>query len=179
MKVEGEGNPMKFSSTGGWNLGAKPTRELYSSTPLISLSFQQAELVKKIAQNVYRPCCNNPTSFPDCNHGMAALGYIELAVSQGLSEREIYKDVLALNSFWFPQTYLEQAIYFQKQAKAWGSIDAKVALSKNTPQPRSTNSQSVHTRRTWFASARGRMRSLIWNQYFYKHHLLPLLSQVS
>ena len=136
MKVEGEGNPMKFSSTGGWNLGAKPTRELYSSTPLISLSFQQAELVKKIAQNVYRPCCNNPTSFPDCNHGMAALGYIELAVSQGLSEREIYKDVLALNSFWFPQTYLEQAIYFQKQAKAWGSIDAKVALSKNTPQPR-------------------------------------------
>lgn len=32
-------------------------------------------------------CCGNSTYFPDCNHGAAMLGFIELAVSQGLVER--------------------------------------------------------------------------------------------
>ncbi|MBI4080930.1 MAG: hypothetical protein HY430_04130 [Candidatus Levybacteria bacterium] len=145
MKTEGGGNHMNYASTGGFSLGAKATSELYSSTPIIKLTTEQEELVQRISQNVYRPCCNNPASFPDCNHGMAALGYIELAVSQGLSEKEIYKDVLALNSFWFPQTYVEQAAYFQKQAKAWGSIDPKIALSKqySSAQGAQIVSQSV------------------------------------
>src|SRR3989344_838596 len=129
MKTYGKGDVMSFASTGGWSLGSKPTSELYSSSEIIKLTLEQQELVKKIAKNVYRPCCNNSTEFPDCNHGMAALGYIELAVSQGVSEKQIYKDLLKLNSFWFPQQYVELAAYFSKQNTDWNKVDAKLALS--------------------------------------------------
>lgn len=129
MKTYGEGDHMNFASTGGWNLGSKQTIDLYSSAELIKLTPEQEELVKKIAQNVYRPCCGNHTEFPDCNHGMAALGYIQLAVKQGISEKRIYSDILALNSFWFPQNYIEIAAYMNKNGTEWKKVDAKVALS--------------------------------------------------
>lgn len=128
MKTYGKGNVMGFASTGGWNLGSKPTSELYSSAPMIKLTVEQQELVKKIAQNVYRPCCGNSTEFPDCNHGMAALGYIELAVAQGVPEKQIYRDLLELNSFWFPQQYVELAAYFNQQNISWDKVDAQTAL---------------------------------------------------
>ncbi len=134
-----EDGPMKgqgietanMASTGGWTLGVKPTMELYSSTTIIPLTDTQQDLVKKIAENVFRPCCNNSTYFPDCNHGMATLGYIEWAVYNGLSEKQIYKDLLTFNSFWFPQNYVEMAIYFDKQNIKWNDVDAKLALSAN------------------------------------------------
>lgn len=138
-KVLDEG-PMKtggtdagnFASTGGWTLGAKPAMQLYSSQEIIPLTPQQQESVRKIAENIYRPCCGNSVAFPDCNHGMAALAYIELAVAADLPEKQIYKDVLAMNSFWFPDTYIEMAVYFQKQqGLAWDKVDPKVALSKD------------------------------------------------
>lgn len=129
MKTVGNGNHMNYASTGGWNLGSKPTSELYSSAEIIKLTAEQQELVKKIAQNVYRPCCGNSTEFPDCNHGMAALGYIELAIAQGVKEEEIYKDLLKLNSFWFPQQYVELAVYFDKEKTDWKKVDPKLALS--------------------------------------------------
>jgi len=134
-KVLDEG-PMKnsgtelgnFASTGGWTLGKKSAIQLYSSQELVQLNNFQQDLVKKIAESVYRPCCDNPTSFPDCNHGMAALGLIELEVAAGLPEEQIYRDVLAFNSFWFPQTYLEIAVYFSQQGKEWGELDPKTIL---------------------------------------------------
>lgn len=129
MKTYGQGSVMGFASTGGWSLGSKPTSELYSSAEIVKLTAQQQELVKQIAQNVFRPCCNNSTEFPDCNHGMAALGYIELAVAQEVREEEIYKDLLKLNSFWFPQQYVELAAYFDKQGTEWNKVDSKLALS--------------------------------------------------
>lgn len=118
-----------MASTGGWTLGVKRAMELYSSTLIIPLTDEQQEQVLKIAQNVFRPCCGNSTYFPDCNHGMAALGYIEWAVYNGLSEDQIYKDLLAFNSFWFPQNYLEMAVYFDKAGTKWKDVDAKLALS--------------------------------------------------
>lgn len=145
MKTYGNGDPMGYASTGGWNLGTKPTSELYSSKEIIRLTPQQEELVKKIADNIYRPCCGNPTSFPDCNHGMAALGYIEIAVKQGVSEKQIYKDLLAINSFWFPQNYMEIAAYMKKQGTEWKDVDAKLALSSqySSAQGAQTIRQSV------------------------------------
>lgn len=118
-----------LASTGGWTLGTKPAMEIYSSAQIIPLTDEQQELVKRIAENVFRPCCGNPTSFPDCNHGMAALGYIEWAIYNGLSEDQIYKDLLVFNSFWFPQNYVEMAVYFDKQGIKWKNVDAKLALS--------------------------------------------------
>lgn len=137
-KVLDEG-PMKgkgietanLASTGGWTLGSKDSMDLYSSKEIIKLTPNQQDLVKKIAENVYRPCCGNSTAFPDCNHGMASLGYIELAVKSGLSEAQIYKDLLAFNSYWFPQTYVDMASYFNKQGTDWERMDAKLALSYN------------------------------------------------
>lgn len=121
-----------FASTGGWTLGTKAAMQLYSSQELIPLTEEQQDLVQKIAANVYRPCCGNSVAFPDCNHGMAALGYIELAVAGGLSEEQIYRDLLAFNSFWFPDTYVEMAVYFQQQeGKSWDKVDAQTALSKD------------------------------------------------
>ncbi len=120
-----------FASTGGWTLGKKEAVELYSSTELFPLNDFQQSLVKKISDGVFRPCCGNATSFPDCNHGMAALGYIEWAVYNGLSEEQIYKDLLAFNSFWFPQNYLEMAMFFDKQGIKWEKVDPKIALSRD------------------------------------------------
>ena len=119
-----------FASTGGWTLGKKEATQLFASSEIISLSPQQQETVKKIANGVFRPCCDNPTSFPDCNHGMAALGLITLMVSQGFSEEEIYKAVLAFNSYWFPTTYTDLAYYFEtKTATPWEKVDPKKVLS--------------------------------------------------
>lgn len=121
-----------FASTGGWTLGAKPAVDLFSSAEIMSLTAPQQELVRKISENVYRPCCGNSTAFPDCNHGMAALALIELMVSQGAAEQEIYQAVLAFNSYWFSQTYVDLAYYFQtKENTAWDKVDPKQALSAN------------------------------------------------
>lgn len=128
MKAEGV-ETANMASTAGWTLGSKSAMELYSSESIIPLTEEQQNLVKKIAETVFRPCCGNPASFPDCNHGMAALGYIQWAVYDGLSEDQIYKDLLAFNSFWFPQNYLEMAVYFDKQNIKWKNVDAKLALS--------------------------------------------------
>ena len=123
-------NTANYASTGGWILGKKTAMELYSSQELIPLNEEQQDLVQKIAGNVYRPCCGNSVAFPDRNHGMAALGYIELAVAAGLSEEQIYQDLLAFNSYWFPDTYVEMAVYFQQQeGLSWDKVDAKTALS--------------------------------------------------
>lgn len=118
-----------FASTAGWTLGSKGVMQLYSSVEIIPLDSRQQDLVEKIAGNIYRPCCGNSAAFPDCNHGMAALGYIELAVKNGLSEQQIYKDLLAFNSFWFPSTYVEMAVYFDKLGSKWKDIDPQLALS--------------------------------------------------
>lgn len=127
--MKGDGvDTANMASTGGWNLGSKQAMELYSSIPLVTLTPKQEELVKQIAQSVYRPCCGNSTYFPDCNHGMAALGYIEMAVKQGVPVNRIYKDVLALNSFWFPQQSVNLAAYFNKSGTTWEKVDAKLAL---------------------------------------------------
>jgi hypothetical protein len=131
MKTGGT-DPANFASTAGWTLGSKPAMELYSSQELIPLTPAQQETVRKIAENVFRPCCGNSTAFPDCNHGMAALAYIELAVANGLSEKQIYKDLLGLNSFWFPSTYVEMAVYFKKEKNTeWKNVDPKTALSND------------------------------------------------
>ena len=121
-----------FASTGGWTLGSKDAVTLYSSSAIIPLTADQQRIVTEISSNIYRPCCGNPTSFPDCNHGMAILGLVELMVSQNFSEEEIYHAALAFNSYWFPQTYIDLAYFFQTTEQApWRDVDAKRALSKD------------------------------------------------
>jgi len=120
-----------FASTGGWTLGTKDAVSLYSKEAIISLTPEQQQKVWNIAENIYRPCCGNSTAFPDCNHGMAMLALIQLMVSQGATEGEIYKAALAFNSYWFGQTYMDLAYYFQtKQGLTWDKVDAKTVLGQ-------------------------------------------------
>ena len=118
-----------FASTGGWTLGKKEGGKLFNKYAIIYLSSEQEALVMEISKHIYRPCCGNSTFFPDCNHGAAMLGFIELAVAQGVAKEEIYKKALILNSFWFPQTYVELAIYFKElKNTSWNNVDPKLVL---------------------------------------------------
>ncbi len=118
-----------FSSTGGWTLGSQPGGQLFNRFPLLALTTAQEEKVREISENIYRPCCGNSTYFPDCNHGAAMLAFVELAVSQGMTDKNIYQKALVLNSYWFPQTYGELAVYFQQvKGIPWKQINPKDLL---------------------------------------------------
>lgn len=127
--IEG-GNTANFASTGGYTIGAKKPMEIYNKSSYIKLTKTQQIMVEEIAQGVYRPCCGNSTAFPDCNHGMAALALVELMASQNFSKDEIFKTVLAFNSYWFPQTYLDIAYHFAKNNRDYSQVPASEILSK-------------------------------------------------
>ncbi len=103
----------RFASTGGWTLGAKPIKEIYASVDLIPLTELQQSRVEEVAAGVYRPCCGNATIFPDCNHGMAMLGLLELMASQNASVDQMFTAAKYVNAYWFPQQTLETAIYLK------------------------------------------------------------------
>lgn len=127
--VEG-GKAANFASTGGWTLGRKQPMQVYSKFSYTNLTPEQESIVQEIAGNIYRPCCGNSTAFPDCNHGMAALGLVELMVSQGFSKEDIYKTILAFNAYWFPKTYLDISYHFAKNGKDYTKVSAQEILSK-------------------------------------------------
>lgn len=122
-----------FASTGGWNLGKEENGGAYfNKFKIVELTPEQEALATKIAQNTYRPCCNNSTFFQDCNHGSALLGLLQLGVSQGLTEDELYREALAFNSFWFPQNYIQTALYFKAVKNIdWGNVDPKLVMGKD------------------------------------------------
>ncbi len=127
-----EGDASNFASTGGWTLGKlENAMNYYSKYPYINLSEKQQQTVEEIAGNIYRPCCGNSTAFPDCNHGMAMLGLIELMVSQNKSPDEIYKTALAFNTYWFPQTYLDTAYYLKQNGRDYSKVPPEELLSEN------------------------------------------------
>ncbi len=99
------GGPEVFASTGGWTLAQGNAMNHYSTHEFVKLTSDQQRLVEKVSKNIYRPCCSNPAYFPDCNHGMAMLGLLELAASQDFSEQEMYKMAEKLNYFWFSRSY--------------------------------------------------------------------------
>lgn len=122
------GGAKNFASTGGWTLSTGNVMDHYAAHQFITLTAVQQALVVRVAQNIYRPCCGNSTLFPDCNHGMAMLGLLELMASQGVSETDMYKAALVVNSYWFPDTYMTLATYFQSQGVDWSAVDPKTVL---------------------------------------------------
>ncbi len=127
--IEGAGN---FASTGGWSLAKSSPMNYYSKDAIIPLTPQQEELVDKVSANVYRPCCNNPTSFPDCNHGMALLGVFQLMAANGATENQMYEAAKYFNAFWFPSNYYDLALYFKnKEGKRFSQISGQVILGKD------------------------------------------------
>ena len=124
------GDASKFASTGGWSLAKGAGFDHYSQHTYVTLNDEQQALVDKVSRGIYRPCCGNSTHFPDCNHGMAMLGLLELMAKNGATEEQMYQVALQVNSYWFPQTYLDLATYFKEQGQEWSEVDPKVALSQ-------------------------------------------------
>jgi hypothetical protein len=126
-----EGQVERFASTGGWTLGTRPVTELFASQALITLTPEQQARVEEAAALIYRPCCNNPTLFPDCNHGMAMLGLLELMASQDTSLEEMMQAAKYVNAFWFPQQALETAIFLEAtQSTSFRDADPALVVGK-------------------------------------------------
>ncbi|MEK7572538.1 MAG: hypothetical protein AAB493_01640 [Patescibacteria group bacterium] len=121
----GAGN---FASTGGWTLAQGDAMTHYSMHSFITLTLEQQALVEKISKEIFRPCCNNSTYFPDCNHGIAMLGLLELMASQGVSENEMYRVALQVNTLWFPNQYESIKTFFVSQNIDWNTVDPKIIL---------------------------------------------------
>ena len=122
------GGPQVFASTSGWDLSKGAAIHHYGKYAFITLTPQQQERVENVSQNVYRPCCGNSTYFPDCNHGMAMLGLLELMAAKGADEQEMYKTALQVNAYWFPNTYLTLAKYYESKEIPWSQVNPKEVL---------------------------------------------------
>ncbi|MBI2036994.1 MAG: hypothetical protein HYT14_01375 [Candidatus Liptonbacteria bacterium] len=120
-----------FASTGGYSLARGPSMDHYNKHALVALTAEQQALVDRVSRGIFRPCCGNSTHFPDCNHGMAMLGLLELMASQGVSEQDMYKTALAVNSYWFPDTYLTIAAYMRQRGIAWQNVSPKEVLGRD------------------------------------------------
>ena len=125
-KYGGAGN---FASTGGWTIAKGNPMDHYSKHVFITLTLEQQALVDKVSRGIYRPCCGNSVHFPDCNHGMAMLGLLELMASQGASEQDMWKTALVVNSYWFPDTYLTIATYMKDKGIEWKNVNPQEMLN--------------------------------------------------
>lgn len=111
MTFAGEAQVGRYASTAGWTLGAKPANELFASIPLVTLTAEEQERLARVAQAVYRPCCDNSTYFPDCNHGMAMLGMLTVLAAGGADESQMFQAAASANAAWYPRQYREIAVY--------------------------------------------------------------------
>ncbi len=131
MMSQGKDKAGNFASTGGWTIGVKPPMELYASTAIVHLTEEQQARLLKVASAVYRPCCDNPTHFPDCNHGMAMLGVLELMAAQNASEADMFNAAKYINAYWFPQQTLEIATFLKATQKVgFAEVDASQLVGR-------------------------------------------------
>src|SRR3989338_4083566 len=131
MKNPAYGGAGNFASTAGWTLSVGGPMEHYSRHKFFDLTLEQQALVEKMSKGIYRPCCGNSTHFPDCTHGIAMLGLLELMASQGVSEEEMWKAALAVNTYWFPDTYLTIAAYKKNKGVLWSDVNPQEILGAN------------------------------------------------
>lgn len=129
IRAERFGGLEDFASTGGWTLARGDPLNHFNRHEFITLTPEQQLVVERVSKNIFRPCCDNPTHFPDCNHGMAMLGLLELMASQGASEISMYKTALAVNALWFPNQYQTLRTFFGSKNIDWDSVDSQEILS--------------------------------------------------
>ncbi len=122
------GGAGRFASTGGWTVSNGDAMNHYSAHSFVILTPEEQGRVERVAKGIYRPCCGNSTYFPDCNHGMAMLGLLELLASQGSDESTMYRTALVVNSYWFPSTYLTIATYVNGEDVVWQDVDPRKVL---------------------------------------------------
>lgn len=118
----------RLASTAGWTLGEESGPQYLAQFDVVPLTGEQQAILEEVAYNTYRPCCDNPTAFPDCNHGAAALALAEMAAAEGASAAEIFAALKGFNSFWYPQQYYVLSVYFERRGQAWDELDPRIVL---------------------------------------------------
>jgi hypothetical protein len=117
-------------SISGWKLSQMPAVEWFAKEKILPLSPTQQKRFEEVARAVYMPCCENSVLLPDCSHGMAMLGLLELMGSQDASVDAMLLAAKQANAFWFSQQTLEQAIFMiATQLKDYATVDARSILS--------------------------------------------------
>ncbi len=115
-----------FASTGGY----APVGSLQlGGLDLINLTSQQQALMYDVATHSYRPCCDNPTAFPDCNHGAAALGLVELLASQNANQTQMFSAIKYFYQYQFPQQYIKIAAYFDLHGENYSQVNPSEVMS--------------------------------------------------
>lgn len=143
MVTKSDGRIENFASTGGWTLAIKPITELYASIPLVPLSADRQARMNEVANAVHRPCCNNSTAFPDCNHGMAMLGLLELMAAQDATVDDMREAAKFVNAFWFPQQMAEIATLLKvTEGIDYANAEARLVVSANYSS--SSGFQAIH-----------------------------------
>lgn len=122
------GNVNNLASTAGY---APLGRLSLGQIDLIRMTPAEQNISNYVAENTYRPCCNNPTMFPDCNHGAAALGLIELMAAQGFNQSTIFTGVEEFDVMAFPNQYVTIAEYLGMKGSSWSEMPARTILSSN------------------------------------------------
>jgi hypothetical protein len=121
-----------FASTGGWSLGSRPAMQVYGQVPLVALDPAGQQRLEQVAGAVYRPCCDNPTSFPDCNHGMAMLALLTLLASEGRDEGSLFRAARTANGYWFPQQTAQLESYARAaRGTELVALDAREATGRD------------------------------------------------
>lgn len=130
MQDKQYGGAGNFASTGGWTLARGEAMDHYSHYAWVTLTPEQQAAVERVSKGIFRPCCGNSVYFPDCNHGMAMLGLLEMMASRGVSDDEMYRVALGVNSYWFPDTYVTIATFLKKKGMDWGSVKPQNILGE-------------------------------------------------
>ncbi len=122
------GGPTNMASVGGWTVTTGSVMDHYDKHALATLTPDQQTLVEKIAKGIYRPCCNNSTYFPDCNHGMAMLGLLEYLASTGATEDQMWNAAITANMSWFPDQYQTIAQYLKIKGTDMKTVTPQMLL---------------------------------------------------
>ncbi len=122
------GNPYQYASTGGYlPLG----RLKLAGLNLINLTAAQENEVMDVSAAAFRPCCDNPAMFPDCNHGAAELALIEMMAAQGYNESQIFTVLQRFLSEYFPQNMFEEAVIYAAHGINFSSVPANVTIGRS------------------------------------------------
>ncbi len=120
------GDPDNYASTGGY----LPLGELrLGALSIINLTPLQESEAINISEATFRPCCNNPAAFPDCNHGAAELALIEMMTSQGYNQSTTFKVLRNFLSEYYPQNMFDEAVVFASQGVNFSSVSANTTVS--------------------------------------------------
>jgi hypothetical protein len=98
---------------------------------IVDITLAQEALAIRVAKSTFRPCCDNSTFYQDCNHGSALYDLLQLGASQGLREKDLYREALAFNSFFFEDNYVRTALYLAvERGVAWRKVDPKEIMGR-------------------------------------------------